>query len=472
MAHPHHAIPDLAGRKVFILGLGRSGRATFAALAAAGAEILAWDDQPAARADLPPIAIADPAKIDWRGMAALVISPGIPHTFPAPHPLAAAAKAQNVPLISDVELLIRANPKARVIAITGTNGKSTTTALIGHILHRSQRQAEIGGNLGTAALSLAPLGAEGFYVLELSSYQLEITPSPVADIAVLLNISPDHLDRHGGMAGYIAAKASILRPKGKASIAVIGCDDEASADLYRATQKAGLRRAFPISAKRVLPGGFYVEQGRLIDDSAGRAEMIADLNPIASLPGRHNWQNAAAAAAALRAAGLTIDEIASGLRSYPGLAHRQEIVARIAGVTFVNDSKATNADATAKALACYDDIYWILGGRAKAGGIAGLESFYPRIRRAYLIGEAAGDFARHLGRSLPWQECGTLDRALAAAYGDARRAAQTGSRRATILLSPACASWDQYPNFEARGEHFRQLANEIARGAATDRGAA
>ena len=459
-------IPDVANKVMAVLGLARSGRAAVEVLHNSGAEVWAWDDAEAARADIPAALLVDLARVDWDGVSALVMSPGIPTTFPQPHVVAAAAMAAGVPLISDIELLHRAQPKARMVGITGTNGKSTVTTLLGHVLGAAGREVETGGNLGQAVLGLRPLGPAGIYVLELSSYQLEITPSPVSDIAILLNITPDHLDRHGGMEGYIAAKRTIMRPKGSNSLGIIGIDDEPGRKMYAALER-GARRMVPISAEGPVEGGISAANGRLVDAISGKPIEILDLTTIARLPGKHNWQNAAAGYAAARALGLGIDEVVAGLKSYPGLVHRQELVATIDGIRFVNDSKATNADAAAKALACYDNIYWIAGGRAKEGGLAGLEPYYRRIRRAYLIGEAAEAFSAQLGSAVVARRCGTLDQAVAAAAADASKDAAHDPRKGegrgpVVLLSPACASFDQYPNFEVRGDHFRELVAALA----------
>lgn len=446
-------IPDMNGKVVALLGLGRTGVATAAALQASGATVWAWDDSETARGAAPAGMIVELAKANWSRPEMLVMSPGIPHMHPAPHPVAALAKAAGKPLIGDIELLYRAMPTQRYVGITGTNGKSTTTTLIAHILRQGGKSVAVGGNLGQAALSLEPLPGDGIYVLELSSYQLELTPTPVCDVAVLLNITPDHLSRHGGMDGYIDAKALILRPKGRGSIGVLGVDDQPCRALFDRLGASG-RKLIPISVERELAGGVDARNGLLIDRTGAAPTEIADLKVIATLPGSHNWQNAAAAYLAARAMGLDRPAIVAGLESYPGLVHRQELIATIDGVRYVNDSKATNADAAAKALACYDNIHWIIGGRAKEGGLAGLERLYPRVRHAYLIGECANDFARQLRGKLPFTQCGTLDKAVAAAHAEARKARTQG---AVILLSPACASWDQYPDFEARGEHFRKL---------------
>jgi len=445
---------------VAVLGLARSGLVAAEALQQGGARVLAWDDaagkrEAAASAGLP---IVDLAGRDLGGVKALVLSPGIPHSFPKPHPVASRARAAGAEIIGDIELLARSCPEARFVGITGTNGKSTTTALIGHILERARRSVAVGGNLGTPALALARLSAEGFYVLELSSYQLELTESLGCEVAVLLNITPDHLDRHGGMAGYVAAKRRIFGTRRRARAAVIGLDDAPCREIATELAAGGAIGVIPISAEARAPGGVYIESGRLIDDMEGRASPVLELGELARLPGRHNAQNAAAAYAATRRLGLAPSEIVAGLRSFPGLAHRQELIAVVDGIRYINDSKATNADAAAKALACYDDIYWIAGGIAKAGGIASLAAYFPRIRHAFLIGEAAAEFARTLEGRVPFSRSGDLATALAAAREAALAATRPG---AVALLSPACASFDQFTDFEQRGEVFRRLVTAL-----------
>ena len=450
------------GRRVAVLGLGRSGLSAACALRAGGAELLAWDDKPAGReaaaaAGLP---LADLASADWASIAMLVLSPGIPHSHPQPHPVALRARAAGCEILCDVELLWRARRQARFVGITGTNGKSTTTALTAHILATAGRAAAAGGNIGRAALSLEPLDGDGTYVLELSSYQLELLPETVFDIAALLNVSPDHLDRHGGLHPYVAAKRRIFAGQEGDQVAVIGIDDPHSAHVRAALAAAGRQRVLPVSATRPAPGGVSAAGGRLIDDLEGGAEEVLDLTGIATLPGAHNWQNAAAAYAVARAAGLAPEEIAAGLRLYPGLPHRQELVATVGGVRYVNDSKATNADSAARALASYDgNVYWIAGGLPKEGGIAPLAPLFPRVRHAFLIGAAAADFARTLDGRAAWTRCGDLATALALAHEMAQAERRPG---AVVLLSPACASFDQWPNFEARGDAFRSMAQALA----------
>ena len=450
------------GQDVAVLGLARTGLAAAAALKAGGARVHAWDDAAPRRdaAAAEGVSIEDPAGIDWPRMAALVMSPGIPHTHPKPHPAAAAAREAKVPLVGDIELLVRSAPAARYVAVTGTNGKSTTTALIGHILKESGREVAVGGNLGTPVLSFAPLGKDGIYVLEMSSYQLELTQSLACDVAVLLNITPDHLNRHGGMAGYVAAKERIFANQKPSQAAVVGMDDEICRGIAKRLRGEPRQAVVPISAERAVEGGVFVVDGVMTDTTGDRAKPVMEMRRAARLPGQHNWQNAAAAFAAARRVGVSADAAVAGIESFPGLAHRQELIATIDGIAYVNDSKATNADAAARALVCYDAIYWIAGGLPKEGGIEPLRPLFPRIRRAFLIGEAAEAFARTLGDAVPCTRSGDL----ATAVADARAAARVDHvKGAVVLLSPACASFDQFANFEARGDAFRALVADIAR---------
>lgn len=444
-----------SGKSLFVMGLGLSGLATVEALVAGGAIVIAWDDREDRRAEAARLGarIENPDQADWNGIDALVLSPGIPHTHPAPHPAAAHAKAAGVAIIGDVELLLAECPDAKVIAITGTNGKSTTTALIGHIFKTAGKQAEVGGNLGTPVLSFAPLGADGTYILELSSYQLELTPSLAPDIAILLNISPDHLDRHGGLAGYIAAKQRIFANQAADATAIAGIDDADAARIADTLAEVIRISGNDNAAADIRSAGPLLIEG---------GETLHDLSAARTLPGAHNHQNAAAAFAACRAAGIAGDVIGKAIDSFPGLAHRQELVAECGGVRYVNDSKATNADATERALGCYAPIYWVAGGRAKEGGIAPLKPYFPRIRHAFLIGESAANFGDTLGDAVPHTSCGTLDKAVSAAHAMATSEHLDG---ATLLLSPAAASWDQFDSFEQRGDRFRSQVLQLTSGA-------
>ncbi len=449
-----------AGLPVAVLGLGKSGLSAALALQQSGAEVWAWDDNEDRRAEARAegVPLVDLYRCNWGEVTTLVLSPGIPHTHPEPHPVAKLAREHNCEIIGDIELLGRAQRNAQYIGVTGTNGKSTTTALIGHILELSGRNVAVGGNLGTPVLQLEAIDFDGFYVLEMSSYQLETTLSITFDVAVLLNISPDHLERHGGFEGYVAAKELIFHRQTKPRSAIIGIDDDSCREIWQRLAAADEQIVTPISGEREAPGGVYALDGVLYDHSGPERIAGLDLKEVASLPGSHNWQNAAAAFAACKAAGIDPPVIAACLRSFPGLQHRQELVAVIDDVAYVNDSKATNGDAAAKALACYGKIYWIAGGQAKSGGIEAAAPFFPRIVHAYLIGEAEEAFAEALAGRVPYSRCGTLDKALGAA---AEKAAADRLPGAVVLLAPAGASFDQFSNFEARGNAFRAAVEAL-----------
>lgn len=440
-----------AGKQIAVLGLGKTGRAAAEALQSSGAALYLWDDAPE-RAGALPALLADMmqpcADWPWQTLDALLVSPGIPLSHPQPHEAVTLARRHGVRLISDIELLCEACPAAHYIAITGTNGKSTTTALIGHILQQAGRRAEAGGNLGTPALEMAPLDESGYYVLELSSFQLDLLPPTHFDVAVWLNLSPDHLDRHGDMDGYIAAKKHIFAGQGTGDVAVIGVDDAYSEAVARElTVAERAPRVVPVSVTQRVQGGVRVEGGMLY----GPGDAVLDLTGMPSLRGTHNHQNAAAAYAACRSAGLTHAQIEAGMRSFPGLAHRMQRVGEQGGVVFVNDSKATNADAAAKSLGSYNPVFWLAGGVAKAGGIAPLAPYFPRIAHAFLYGEARHAFAQTLGDTVAHSLHDTLEDATRAAYAAAQ---QSGLAQPVVLLAPACASFDQFANFEQRGEAF------------------
>jgi UDP-N-acetylmuramoylalanine--D-glutamate ligase len=461
-------ITEFAGREVAVFGLARSGLSAAKALAAGGAIVHAWDESEAARkaAEAAGVATSDINARDWRKFAALVLSPGVPLTHPRPHRVVELAKAVGVPILGDIELFARAvnalpaHARPKIVGVTGTNGKSTTTALICHILQSAGRDVRVGGNIGTGVLDLDALHAGACYVLELSSYQLDLTESLRCTVAVFLNLTPDHLDRHGDMAGYLAAKKRIFRNQGSGDWAVVGVDDAAGARLCTELN-VGARKVAPISAGQALSRGVSTLGGRLYDALGGRAELVLDLATAGTLPGRHNAQNAASAYAACRALGLSVRDIANGIATFPGLVHRLELAGTIEGVRFINDSKATNADATAQALAVYRKIFWIAGGKAKDGGIESLAPYFPRIAKAYLIGEAAPLFAVALNGKVSSTQSGTLEKAVAQAFRDARAARDSD---AVVLLSPACASFDQFKDFEERGERFKALVAALADG--------
>ncbi|WOR15408.1 UDP-N-acetylmuramoyl-L-alanine--D-glutamate ligase [Hyphomonas sp. FCG-A18] len=460
-------ITEYAGRDVAIYGLGRTGLAAAKALQAGGARVFAWDDGDMARAtaEAQGINVTDLNKRDWQKFAALVLSPGIPFKFPQPHRLVRLAETMGVPVVGDTELFARAvqalpeKGRPKVIGITGTNGKSTTTALIGHILKEAGIDARVGGNIGTGVLDMQPLNANAVYVLELSSYQLDLTSSLKCDVALFLNISPDHLDRHGGMDGYIAAKKRIFRNQDARDVAVVGIDDPVTQSIAMGRKRPGEARVVPISAEFGLARGVSAVGGYLHDSVGGQALRVGDLAMADALPGRHNHQNAAAAYAACAALGLSPGRIMAGIRSFPGLAHRMEKVGEIDGIRFINDSKATNAQAAEQALKTFPKVHWIVGGKSKAEGIAPLEPFFDRVETAYLIGESSADFAKTLDGKVKVQQCGTLEAATSAAYEEARKA---GDSAPVVLLSPACASFDQFKDFEARGDAFREIVKRLA----------
>ncbi len=469
--------PDdlFAGRRFAVVGLGRNGQPAARTLAAMGARVTAWDDDEAARASPLPLAgeggnaagpsgwqapspsplpqggegfleLRDPTA-DIGGFDALVLSPGIPHRGLAAHPAAVAAIAAGVPVWSDAELLYQAvraaGSRARFVGVTGTNGKSTTTALLAHILARAGLATAAGGNLGPAALALPLLGDDGVYVLEMSSYMLERLASLRFQAAAMLNLSPDHLDRHGDMAGYAAAKRAVFDRQDLGDLAVIGTDDAPSRAM------AAEFAAITVSGER--QADVWCDGVQLRDGSGPILAMAG----APALPGAHNAQNAAAAAAITLHLGLDRDAIARGIRSFPGLPHRQQHVATVDGVPYVDDSKATNADAAARALGCYRRIVWIAGGISKAGGVAPLARFFPRVAHALLIGRDGAALASELG-DVPCDVLGTLEQAVPAARAAARRVGAD-----VVLLSPACASFDQFSGFEARGRRFAELAQGL-----------
>lgn len=449
------------GKRVAVLGLGRSGLAAARALAAGGAEPLLWDDAPEARAkaEAEGFALTDLTRdAAWADLALLVTSPGIPHLYPAPNRHIARALRDGVPVDNDIGLFFRSwatgdwdrmEVTPKVVAVTGSNGKSTTTALIHHILAAAGRPTQMAGNIGRGVLDIEPSVEGEVVVLELSSYQTELARALTPDVAVFTNLSPDHLDRHGGKGGYFAAKARLFT-QGGPDRAVIGVD-EVEGEFLANQMAAGPEddRVIRISSGRKLESAgwtVFARKGFLAEWRKGRQVASVDLRAVAGLPGAHNHQNACAAYAATRALGLPPREIEAALNTFEGLPHRSQTVGEKGGVRFVNDSKATNVDSAAKALQAFDRIRWIAGGLGKEGGIAGLAPFLGSVAKAYLIGHSARDFALQLGE-VPHEICETMERAVARAAAEA----QPGE---TVLLAPAAASFDQYPNFEKRGEDF------------------
>jgi UDP-N-acetylmuramoylalanine--D-glutamate ligase len=451
-------VTTMAGRIVAVFGLGGSGLATAEALRAGGAQVTVWDDGEAARgkAQSAGFLAVNPLDHGLTGYAALVLSPGVPLTHPVPHPVVDMARKAGVEIIGDIELFCRQRaqyaPAAPFVAITGTNGKSTTTALIAHLLRHAGLTVAMGGNIGTAILSLPAPSRDCVHVIECSSFQIDLAPSLHPSIGILTNLTPDHLDRHGTMEQYAAIKERLVT---SANLAVVGQDDHWCRAISERRRKAG-GALVSVTMQDGTGAGFWLRDHGLIERDESGHETVYPLSGIATLRGTHNAQNAAAAIACLRALGVAADVIADGLQTFPGLAHRMEVLGHIGSVLVVNDSKATNADSAEKALASYPrDLYWIIGGVAKEGGIGSLVPYFDRLAHVYLIGKAAPLFKGQLPATVAVTESGTLEQAFADALRDARA---SGTSEPVMLLSPACASYDQFPNFEVRGARFRALA--------------
>ena len=459
------------GARVAVLGLGRSGVSAARALKAGGAEPLLWDDgaEARARAEAEGFTLRDPTRSDvLSDVAALVTSPGIPHLYPSPHRAIAAALQAGVPVDNDIGLFFRSlatedwdrfDTAPRVVAVTGSNGKSTTSALIHHILASAGRSAQLAGNIGRGVLDLDPPEDGAVIVLELSSYQTDLARALTPDIAIFTNLSPDHLDRHGGMGGYFAAKRRLFA-EGGPDRAIIGVDEPEGQYLAgQLSEGPADDRVIRVHANKATGAGWQIStrKGFLSEMRKSRQVASLDLRPIAGLPGAHNHQNAACAFAAARALGLAPRLIEEALHSFKGLPHRSQIVGeRSDGVRFVNDSKATNVDAAAKALAAFPRIRWICGGLMKDGGLDALTPHLGAVAKAYVIGREAAAFALALG-DVEAEVCTTMETAVARAAADA----QPGD---TILLAPAAASFDQYDNFEKRGDDFMaQTAAHLAK---------
>jgi UDP-N-acetylmuramoylalanine--D-glutamate ligase len=460
-------ITVFAGRKVAIFGLGKSGLLSAGALIKGDAEVIVYDDNETMRSEAASagLTVQNLHEADWSGIAALVLAPGVPLTHPTPHWTVQLAHKAQVEVIGDIELFCRERAKSGahcpLIAITGTNGKSTTTALTAHLVEAAGRDAQMGGNIGVPVLALEPFAANRVYVLEVSSYQIDLAPSLRATVAILLNVTEDHLDRHGTMENYAALKTLLPASVEQGGTAVIAVDDRWTRSGADRIERAG-RTVVRVSVEGPLRDGYYADGTRIMQASGGKAHPVAQLAGIGSLRGRHNAQNAACATAACVAIGIDLTTVQKGLVSFPGLAHRMQQVGRkatdLGSILYVNDSKATNADSAAKALGSFQDIFWIAGGKPKTGGIVSLAEFFPRVRKAYLIGEAAEDFARTLDGKVDYEIAGVMSAAVDAATRDAEAA---GLKEAVVLLSPACASFDQYPNFEIRGKAFIDLVRAL-----------
>ena len=459
-------VTTMAGRTVGLFGLGGSGLATADALRAGGADVVVWDDNPdsVARARDKGFRTEDLRQTDWSMFAVLILAPGVPLTHPKPHWTVELAKAAGVEVIGDVELFCRERsahaPNAPFVAVTGTNGKSTTTALIAHVLREAGRNVQMGGNIGVPILALDTLADDRIHVIECSSYQIDLAPSLAPSVGVLLNITPDHLDRHGTFAAYAAIKERLVAAS---DVAVIATDDESTREIAARLERAGrtVRRIASTHEDAPLRIG---PCGHVSQPERGEVGLICHPDATRAIRGRHNAQNALAAAAVGIELGLSHARIRNGLMSFPGLAHRMEPVATKDGVTFINDSKATNAEAAAPALTSSNVIHWIAGGLPKDGGIEALRPHFGHVARAYLIGEAAPQFAATLGETVPYEIAGTLDIAVRRAAHDAELAGG-----GVVLFSPAAASFDQYRNFEERGEAFRSaVANVLSEHATTE----
>jgi UDP-N-acetylmuramoylalanine--D-glutamate ligase len=452
-------VTTFAGKRVAVFGLGSSGLLAARAMKEGGADVVAFDDDRKKIADAQAAGLKtqDLHEIDWSGVAALVLAPGVPLTHPEPHWTVSLARKANVEVIGDIELFCRERAKSGrqcpLIAITGTNGKSTTTALIAHMLNSAGRDAQMGGNIGVPVLALQLFGPDRAYVLEVSSYQIDLAPSLSPTVGILLNVTEDHIDRHGTIENYAAIKERLPANVEADGTAVIDIDDGFTLAAAKRIQRTG-KNVVRVSVVAQLADGYYADGSRILLAAGGKDVVVADLAGIGSLRGVHNAQNAACAVATCAALGIDAATIQKGLKGFPGLAHRMEQVGRKGKVLFVNDSKATNADSAAKALASFQDIFWIAGGKPKTGGIESLAEFFPRIRKAYLIGEAANEFAKTLDGRVPYE----INRILSAAVEAAARDAQAADlKEPVVLLSPACASFDQYPNFEIRGKAFTDI---------------
>jgi UDP-N-acetylmuramoylalanine--D-glutamate ligase len=456
-------VTSFAGKTVAVFGLGGSGLASCHALKAGGAEVIAGDDSAdnLAKAAQAGFTTADLRKVSWANFACLVLAPGVPLTHPAPHWSVLLAREAGCEVIGDLELFCRERrrfaPDAPFVAITGTNGKSTTTALTAHLMRFAGYDAQMGGNIGTAILSLEPPRMGRVHVIEMSSYQIDLTPSLDPTVGILLNVSEDHIDRHGTLEHYAAVKERLVANVQEQGTAIVGVDDIFSRNIADRTERSG-KRVVRVSVRNPLADGVCVERETILSASGGARSEIARIGGIGSLRGLHNAQNAACASACALALGVSRETLQNGLRSFPGLAHRMEQVGKLGNVLFVNDSKGTNADAAAHALSSFADIFWIAGGKPKAGGITSLIKYFPRIRKAYLIGEVATEFAATLGEAVAHEISQTLDVAVAHAAKDAQA---SGLHDPVVLLSPACASFDQYRNFEIRGTAFRDLVNAL-----------
>lgn len=459
-------VENLHEKPVLIYGLGRSGMSALKALKKAGAHIVAGDDNDdsLALAKKAGAELLDDVDYDYGDYAFLILSPGLPFTHPKPHWVVEKAKAADVEIICDIELFSRIYKNIKAIGVTGTNGKSTTSSLLNHMLNKCGIPAELGGNIGTPVFDLKIPDEKTWLVLEISSFQIDLCPSYRPDIAVLLNLTPDHIDRHGDMENYCAVKER-LSERSKSSdynIAVICSDDPYMQKVYARAKDLGLRKVIEVSTEKTLSAGVYVE-GDMMHDTINESSITAaNLSRIPTLKGIHNYQNAACAYLAATLIGIAPEKAWDSMQDFPGLNHRQFLVRTINGVTYVNDSKSTNAASAAVALGYRDNVYWIVGGRKKKTGLDGLEEFFPRIKHAFLIGESTEDFADWFDKyGIEFSRCYDLDKAVRCAHDMAQKNRGQPGGAGVVLLSPACASFDQFTSFEDRGDKFTDFIKAL-----------
>lgn len=462
-------VKTLNDNPVLVCGLGKSGSASVNALSKAGANIIIGDDNPdnikkfSRRKN---ISVLDLSSQDFSDFEFLLLSPGIPLTHPEPHDVVKKAKEAGLEIICDIELFSRIYPDIKTIGITGTNGKSTTSALVTHILKQAGKKAVLGGNIGTAVFDVeVEKDMPEWLVLEISSFQIDLCPVFRPDIAVILNLTPDHLDRHGDMDHYADVKERLIELgslNADDSTAIICSDDEHTLRIYERAKEINLRNITEVSTNKKLDKGVYVEDATLFDATDGEVKTIVDLSKFPSLKGQHNYQNSACAYAMARNADIETAKILEGFESFPGLNHRQFLVRTINGVGYINDSKATNAASAAMALGAQNNVYWIVGGRKKKTGLDGLEGFFPQIKHAFLIGESTEDFADWFDKyGMEFTRCFTLENAVNKAHKMAMDNRGQPGGAGVVLLSPACASFDQYDSFEHRGDHFAEIVNAL-----------
>ncbi len=474
-------VKALDGKPVLIFGLGRSGMASAKALSDAGANVVVGDDSLLSsrqteesgeilrslgftRDDIAGIEIFDLSQDDLSKYAFLLLSPGIPFTHPQPHDVVKKAQNADIEIICDIELFSRIYPDFKTIGITGTNGKSTTATLIQHILKEAGYKSQLGGNIGTPVFEFEVSDQNQWLVLEISSFQMDLCTLFRPDISIVLNLTPDHLDRHGDMDHYMEVKERIteLSKSSEYNSAIICSDDDYTKKIYDRACELGLREIMEISTMQSTSGGVYIQGNMLFDDIDKAAINVGDVSAIESLRGVHNYQNIACAYAAMRRIGLAQDIIWDALNSFAGLNHRQYHVRTINGVDYINDSKATNAASSAVALGCRDNVYWIVGGKQKKNGLDGLEEFFPHIKHAFLIGESTKDFSAWFDKyGLEYSCCNDLEKAVSNAHEMAQENRGQPGGAGIVLLSPACASFDQFKSFEERGDKFTAIVKAL-----------